>query len=373
MAPRMVEVLPLLAAAVLAVGCWDAPIRETLELDFHGDGSARATLAVGLDAPTLHGINADDPVRKRLVAKAAALEDGSDPWLKRFDVQDCPRQGGSWQRDSGDLTEYRRFMECPRADAALELLAGANLGVSLREDEGTAELAIEPLGAGPAPAADRERALAALDEWAGGLERYYAAAFALARRATERPELARDLWIVAFADDAGEPSRELAPEDAALAADLRQALDESVRILRPRTGEAETADELSRRVFDPLPARLVVTVPVEPVASSGFLRRGERRYAAPERGFYAAFARLEGRWLAADPLVARVERGRAGSETPLAVEPFCVAGFLRADAPPKQAEIRGALLAELEARTRLELTWKGPIEVEEVAPPESAP
>ena len=359
------RLLPAVAAASLAVACWDAPVRESLEIEFRADGTARTTLLVRLDSPMEHGSGPDDPVRRRLAAKAAALEDGSDPWLARFDVADCPIQGGGWERNTGDLREFRRYMECANGRAALEALAGANLSVDLDAHEDTAELSIVPVGNGPGTRADRERALAALDGWAADLERYFAAAFALAERGSARPGLSCDLWIVAFHDAAGEPSRALAAEDAALAEELSKALDETFRVLRPQAGEVETADELSRRVFDPLPARLAITVPAPPLAVAGFLPRGERRYAAPERGFYAAFARLEGRWLAADPLVARVEAGRSGGDAPLAVEPFCAVDPRRVEVPPRRSEIRAAILAELEARTPLRLTWKGPIAHEE--------
>jgi len=349
-----------LAALVLATGCWDAPVREALELEVLADGSARATLVVELDPARRYAAESEAPLRRRLERKARDLEDGSDPWLARFEVERCPRQGGAWLRDEGELVEFRRSMQCEDLAAAAEVLSGAGVAADVTVSGDEVELAIVPLGAGVATRAERERALAELERWSAQLERYLAAVFALAARAAERPDLARDLWIAGFGGSAGEPSRALPDAEAELARALDEATGDVAGVLRARAGEAETADELARRVFDPLPARLTVTLPLEPFAVEGFERRGEGRFAAPEKSLYAAFARLSGRWLAADPLVALVERGRGGGDAPVAIEPFAAGDPRRSEAPPTRLELREALLADLRAEVPLRVAWPAP-------------
>jgi hypothetical protein len=346
-----------LAALALVFGCWDAPVRESLELEVMGDGTARAVLTVELDAASRYAAETEAALRRRLERKARDLEDGSDPWLARFEVAGCPRQEGSWRRDDGELVEFRRAMHCETLAAAAEVLAGGALSVEVREVEGEVELSIVPLGGGTASRSERERALEGLERWTTDLERYLAAVFALAARAAERPELARDLWIAGFGDAAGKPSRALPGFEAELASDLDRATGEAASVLRARAGEAETADELARRAFDPLPARLTVSLPVVPLAVEGFARLGEGRFAAPEKSLYAAFVRLSGRWLAADPLIALVERGRAEGDEPIAVGPFVAGDPRRSEAPPTRLELREALLADLRSNEPLRLAW----------------
>ena len=345
-------VLPLLSA------CWDAPVRESVELEALADGTARAVLAVELDPASRYAAETEIAVRRRLERKARELEDGSDPWLARFEVEGCPRQEGGWRRDDGELVEFRRAMHCASLARAAELLAGGALAVDVIEEPGAIELSIVPLGGGDASRAERERALAELERWSGGLEPYFAAVFALAARAAERPELARDLWIAGFGGSAGEPSRNLPGLEAELAAALDRATDDVASILRARPGESESADEQVRRAFDPLPARLRVTLPRDPVEVEGFERRGEARFAAPEKSLYAAYARVSARWLGADPFVALVERGRAGGDRPIAVEPFVAADPRRTDAPPTRLELRDALLEDLRSNPALRLRWE---------------
>lgn len=347
-----------LALLLPVAGCWDAPVRESIEIEALADGTARALLTVELDPASRYSAESEEALRRRLERKARELEEGSDPWLARFEVEGCPRQEGGWRRDDGELVEFRRAMHCETLAAAAEVLAGGAMAVDVREAEDEVELSIVPLGGGAASRAERERALAELDRWAEELESYLAAVFALAARAAERPELARDLWIAGFGDSAGKPSGELPGVEAEIARALDQATGEAASVLRARPGEAESPDELARRVFDPLPARLKVFLPGEPLEVEGFERRGERGFAAPEKSLYAAFVRVSGRWLGADPLIALVERGRAGGEEPIAVEPFLAADPRLTEAPPTRLELREALLADLRSNEPLRLTWR---------------
>lgn len=347
------------AGALLLAACWDAPVRETVEVELLADGSARAELRVELDRPGEYEKEGQEPMRRRLERKARDLDSGADPWLAHFDVEGCPRQGGGWQRDEGDLVEFRRFMQCETPEQAFRVLDPAPVAIDVTTDDEVAELVLLPLGGGAAGRRDRERAEAEIDRWAGEVETYLAAAYAVAARAAARPDLAIDLWAESL-DLTEKRSRELADGDRRLARELRDAVDRVLGVLRPRPGAAETADELVRSVFDPLPARLVVRLPSAALAVEGFEERSGARYAVPERSLYATYRELAGLWLAPDLIVEHVELGRAGRHDQLSAAPFAAGDPRRAEAPPAATEIAAALRAELERREPLRLTWRAP-------------
>jgi len=352
--------------AVALSGCWDAPVRQRLELAFAADGTARAELVVALDSTSLWGGEEDVAVRSRLEREAAELEAGDDPRLLGFDLSGCSRKGGAWERLDGDLVEYRRWIECQEGAEVLDLLAGAPVAADLVVADGVAELSILRLGGGPAARAERDRALAQIDAWSEALERYYAAAWRVAAAARRHPAAAVDLWRAVFGGAAGDPERPLTASDSAVARELSEAIDEAVRVLRPAKGEERTPDERVRDVFDPLPARLTVVLPAAAIEVEGFVAAGEGRWAAPEAGLFGAFTALEGRWLDPEPLVARVVHGRTGGDAPLDVSPFLFEPR-RVERPPAAAEISAALLDRLEDRAPLRLAWPAPEPPEEGA------
>jgi hypothetical protein len=353
-------------------GCWDAPVRQRLELAFAADATARAELVVALDSTSLWSGEEETAVRARLEREAAELESGDDARSLAFDLARCSRQGGAWEKLDGDLVEYRRWTECAEAADVLDLFAGAPLAADLTVADGVAELSILRLGGGPAARAERERALAEIDAWAEKLERYYAAVWRVAAAARRRPVAAADLWRAAFEGAAGDPERELIASEAEVARELSDAIDEAVRVLRPTRGEERTPDERVRDVFDPLPARLTVVLPASATEVEGFVAAGEGRWAAPEAGLFGAFTALEGRWLDPEPLVARVVHGRSGGDAPLDVSAFLFEPR-RVERAPVAGEIAAALLDRLEDRAPLRLAWPAPEPVEDESAPEVQP
>lgn len=344
---------------LMLAGCWDAPVRQRLEVAFGADGTSKAELVIALDPLSLWSGEHEGAVRARLEREAAELESGDDGRLIAFDVAECSRQGGAWERLDGDLVEYRRWMECEEGAEALRLLAAAPVAADLVVADGVAELSILRLGGGPAARAERERALAEIDAWSAALERYYAAVWRVAGAARSRPAAAADLWRVAFGGAAGEPAGALSGAEEELAGELSDAIDEAVRVLRPAKGEERSPDERVREVFDPLPARLDITLPAGALEFEGFVATGDRRWTAPEAGLYGALAALEGRWLAREPLVARVAHGRSASEELLDVSPWRLDPRRVARAPAAD-EIAAALLERLEDRSPLRLSWPAP-------------
>ncbi len=355
--------LRLAAPAVLALvlaGCWDSPVRESMVLSFDATGGARATLAVELDSAGEWRMRERPLVERRLARKAAELESGSDPAVARLAALDCGSSGGAWERSGADLVRFEHWVECSDAVGIVDLFGDVALAVDLERAGFDHELSIVPLGGGSATRAERERTERELERWSVALERYFAAAFRLAERAEARPERARDLWIAGVGDLAGDPARPLGAADAALAEELSEALGEAFGAFNPLAGEAEALDELVRRVFDPIPARLVVELPARPSAVAGFEALSDRRFAAPDGGVLGALAQVGDRWLEPDPLRAVIGHLRSGSDDPMDVAPFAAADPRRAARPPTRIEILAALVAALEEQPELRLAWTLP-------------
>jgi len=349
----------LAAGSLLLAACWDAPVRETIEVELLADGTARAELRVALDRPSQYGEDGGAAMRRRLERKARDLESGSDPWMDHFEVEGCPVQGGAWQRDEGDLVEFRRSMHCETPVQAFRVLDPAPVAIDVEREEERVELVLLPLGGGPAGRRDRDRAEAEIDRWAGEVAAYLGAAYELAARAAGRPDLARDLWAEAMSASEERP-RALSDADRELAKAVGDAVERTFDVLRPRPGATETVDELVRSVFDPLPARLVVRLPVDAIEVEGFEERGGSRYAVPERSLYATYREVAGLWLAPDLLVEHVELGRAGRHDEISPAPFAAADPRRAERPPDADEIAATLRAVLERREPLRLAWRAP-------------
>ncbi len=349
-----------LALAGLLAGCWDAPVRESIELDLAADGSARVAFVVRLDPTSRWSTDGEEAVRRRLERVARALEAGDDARLVAFERAGCLRQGGAWERFGEDLVEFRRWMECEEAARVGELFVDSGAAFDLARFDDRMELVVTPLGGGPAARRERARTESELEQWGAALVDYYRAVHRLAGRARARPAVAADLWRIALDGAAGEPLQEVRGGDVLVAERVAKAIDAAAAILRPAAGEEMSPDERARQVFDPLPARLSVALPGPAVEVAGF-RAADGRWAAPEASLVGALFELEGRWLAPEPLLEVIRRGRAGGETWVDLGPL-LADPRRSEEPPETEAIVEALLEALERRDPLRLVWNAPAE-----------
>ena len=179
----------------------------------------------------------------------------------------------------------------------------------------------------------------------------------------ERPERARDVLAHAFPGRlGGEKLDERFPvseAEAALAESLKDAMGGMTSIFQVAEEEAFTLDELSRLVYDPLPAALTVEVPGPAEDVAGF-RRGEGNlWSAPSVGIWGAMNGLLERWVTPEPIAVLV--------TPEGLEP---SGELDIDAfaarpravkgTPTADELRAALEAGLAPPAVYRLKWRLP-------------
>jgi hypothetical protein len=156
--------------------------------------------------------------------------------------------------------------------------------------------------------------------------------------------------------------------EAVLVEAVEQGMESVSQALLVGAGEAYSLDEKSRRVYDPFPAGVTIRVPGDVVDTEGFAaaatvpasagqpRTNELR--VHELGLWSALRRLEGTWVAPDPLLAAVAHDLRGDRE----REFDLDSWLsrerRAEDTPAPAEIRRRLEEQLEPVALYRVVWR---------------
>ena len=118
---------------------------------------------------------------------------------------------------------------------------------------------------------------------------------------------------------------------------------------------AYSPEELSRLVYDPSPASILVRVPGPVLEAEGFLDQGSGILRVPTLSLWGAFTRIQDRWLSPDPVVIYYEH-LAGGKKPLALEDFLASPRSAASAP-SPAELLRALEEQLMPAAVYRVRW----------------
>lgn len=345
----------LLTAALLAGGCFDDPVHETLEIEMLPDGAAEVRLEVRFtDQFTVDR----SPAAARLRAARETLLQGWDPWTARFAGLEPESESFAWQRESGELVRLTRTARLTDPSAITQLFADSAVGAFYERGEGWASLALYPGRSDRASRAEAERVAAELALWSAEVADYLAAVEALYRYLEARPERAEPCFYVLYSDLLPEREVALYGEEEELLGDVSDGISEVGRVLALGGDEAYTLNELAHRVYDPFPAQLVVKVPGEPLEVEGFERWSGGLQVAG-LGLWEAFAALEGLWVDPDPGLAWVRHFQSDAERPFPLSAF-LAYPRRFQPAPDVAETEAALVAQLEPQPAYRVVWAMP-------------
>jgi hypothetical protein len=354
------------AAACLA--CFAPAVTEGLRLRFAPDGSLELRLVIDVRPPP------DAEGNPALVARLDRLESellaGWSPWSRRFEALAAAREGLQWHRDEGRLSRYERWAVVADPGKVVDFFADTAAQPFFQAGEAVAELSFQPRGGGGATMADRQRLEAGLAPWTEAVAAYLEAAHALWEYLERHPHRRRPLLGRLLVE--GGPGRRFAEptaEEGELLAAVEDTMGAVADALLVPPGQAESLDELARRVHDPFPARLVIEVPGQILESRGLVPAGERALATPDRSLWGAFAALEGRWVAPDPLLASVAHFRTGSDAPFDLRGFLRRPVRRAPRPPLATEVAAAVAAGLAGPDYLRVVWLAPGAAPAAAPP----
>ena len=133
--------------------------------------------------------------------------------------------------------------------------------------------------------------------------------------------------------------------------------------------EGYSLDERVRRVFHPLSAQLLVTLPAPASEVEGFdapspeeqAGEDEFAYAFPECSLLTALDALESRWLAAGPARAMLDHLRTNPDGEMDLERGVRGSVLQESAtPPGPTDVSDPLLELLRPEGAYRLVWQGP-------------
>lgn len=355
--------------ALVLAGCFEEPVRETLELHFQPNGAteqARVELEVTVLVPDEE--IESYPLRNRLEGERYRLLQGEDDWSPRFDRLDSAAHETTFEREHGVLSGIRQTAVVDVTsdpEAIGRFFSDTLVSAVYRSEDGFAELSLQPLAAGRASQRQRQRLERALDPWTEALARHFAAAAGLYAYLDEHPERAEVCLSVLLEDvlpeEDGGRRPLLLPDEEPMVEAVEETMAEAWEVLVIAAQEAYSLNEISRLVYDPFPARLRV-VPGGAVAEvEGFLEDGEGGLRVTPISLWAVLDELEGRWLSPDPLLLYV-RQSGGPDLAAGGERFDLAEILALERfyapPPRAAEIRLALETGLAPAPLYRVVWK---------------
>ncbi len=358
----------MLALAGLVVSCFEPPVAERMLLEFMSDGAARATLMIDLARPEDFESLA---TRRRIATAERELLDGTEPWLARFAGLTRGDDGTSWRRSKGALREFRRWaaLEDPRGFDAL--FADDPVDYSFSRNGDIAALEVTPTGASRATRKERQRVEGEVAEWSVAFSLYLGGVFDLERYLVDHPERRRSCWQGVFQvkgatePESGAPDSDPLPAELQLTEKLSDRLGELLAAFEIDRADGFSLDERVRKVFHPLTAQLLVTLPVAATEVEGFEAGepgdDEYGYAFPERSLLAALDALEGRWLTCGPLRAMLDHLRGSPDAAMDISKFIEAPVTKEFAtPPGATDVADPLLELLRPAGAYRLVWRVP-------------
>lgn len=298
-------VVPLLLGAD---GCFEDPVREDLHVELTARGGARLHLTTSIATldPT-DPTSANRLLADRLASERLRLLAGEDEWSRRFGRLEAASDRLVLHRQTGTLVEVERLADVDAAGDLERFFEDTLVQATYTEDDRWAELALYPLAAGRTSRRERRLLERAMDDWTGALETYFRATGTLYAHLEANPGRARACFSVLLEDvlpdgQAGDRETVLTDRERALVEAVEEAMVRAWDVLLVPADEAYSINELSRRAFDPFPARLTVSIPGTPIETEGFVLADDGTLAVPGVTLWDALRSLTGVWLAPDPL-----------------------------------------------------------------------
>jgi hypothetical protein len=352
---------PAVLLCLVVASCFDHPVREDLLLRFLPNGTVVATSTVRITADQ----DVENPaLAQRLAETRRAILDGSDAWGARFALTDPAAERFWWEKEQGELRAASRSAVIADAERLEALFADTSVGLTYTIDGGQAELTLVPGPATRATRRQREELKKTLDTWSAAIAEYLEAGADLYAHLEREPDRARTCFGLLFADLVDERMLESldqpTEEETASIERLEEAMREVVDVLLVPPRAEHSADEISRLVYDPFPARLTVKLPGPPVEVEGFQVGEDGELAVSGLGLWEALRSLEGRWLAPDPVLFYVDSFRQLKRAAIDLDAFVQEPREVAPAHdlPSPQEVRAAIEEQLRPAPVYRVSWE---------------
>jgi len=330
------------------------PVRENLEITFHGDGSVIVRVHVDL-ANDLRGA-----VKERVDSVRQEYLRENDAWATRFRRLDPVGDRYTIERHEGTLVAIEREMLI-ETDDLTEVFFDTGILATYSEHQGIAELSVY---AGESQRATREQQRLYRDlveGWGSDYVRYLRAMQRVYRYMDAQPDRA----AVLFAELIGEERQttdedELTAEEQELLDLAQTAMDRVIEVFATGEDRSYSLEELSSLVNDPFPAAVSIHPAGKVISLTGFEPdENGTLLRVPRASLWSAVDSLRGHWLSPDPLAVVVESGRDESRELPSSE--AMASLTRHVDPPRDGNV---VWEELQARmavpSTLRATWTIP-------------
>lgn len=335
----------LVAASVFffAASCANI-VHHDLTLTFDDQGE-RVTVASVTSIPTTKDSRdkaRDEHLREDILA-------GRDEWSLRFANASPEADRVTFERARGELIRAEHVARIDVADLQKIFFDVAVSAVVTRGD-GWAELAIYPGTSTRATRQQRDDSEKKLRAYSLRAVHYFEAVRSMYEYMNDNPPRARVVFDALFRDDNDPRPPLIDDKEHDLVDGVRRAIEGLTKDQDTDALEAE-AD----MVFNPLPARIVVRVPSEPLLVEGFTRGKEGALIAEPLSLLEAIASLEGRWVTPDPLAFSIRPDGGGDPEK---EAALIAAMPRQTAAViGEIEVADALVAKMRPAPRYRVRW----------------
>jgi hypothetical protein len=334
-----------LAAAVFAFAASCGTIvHHDLTLTFD-DNPERVTVTAATSIPATRDSKdraRDDHLREDILA-------GRDEWSLRFANANPESYRVILDRARGELIRAERNARIDSADVQ-KIFFDVSVSAVVTRGDGWAELAIYPGTSTRATRPQRDDAEKKLRAYSERAVRYFAAVRTMYDYMNEHSPRAKEIFAALFRDeDDGQPVL-ISAEEHDLVLNLRKALNALTE-----DDDTEQLEAEADLVYNPLPARIVVHVPGEPLAVEGFAIGKDHELVAEPPSLLQAVASLEGRWVTPDPL-AFATRPDAGND-PASEAALIAAMPRRASVVVGAIEVSDAIVQKLRPAPRYRVRW----------------
>ena len=334
----------LISAVFLFAASCGTIVHHDLTLTFD-DAGERVTIAAATSIPSTKDSrdrDRDDRLREDILA-------GRDEWSMRFANANPESYRVVLDRAHGELIQAERIARIDNADLQKVFFDVAVSAVVTRGD-GWAELAIYPGTSTRATRSQREDAEKKLKAYSERAVHYFDAVRMMYDYLNQHPPRAADLFASLYHEGENTPVPVVTDEENDLVTAVRKSIDGLTE--NDETEQLEAAADL---VYNPLPARIVVHVPSEPLLVEGFTPGKAGELVAEPPSLLEAIASLEGRWLTPDPLAFAL---RPDSGNDPVKEAALIAAMPRHAATLVGAiEVGDAIVQKLRPASRYRVRW----------------
>ncbi|MEA2166410.1 MAG: hypothetical protein QOK37_4537 [Thermoanaerobaculia bacterium] len=319
-------------------------VHHDLTLTFDERGT-RVTVAVATSIPTAKDSRdhtRDEHLREDILA-------GRDDWSLRFANASPEADRVTFERAHGELIRAEHLARIDVADLQ-KLFFDVAVSAVVTRGDGWAELAIYPGTSTRATRQQRDDAEKKLRAYSRRAVRYFDSVRVMYDYLNANPGRAKAMFITLFRD-ADDPQPPLVSDDEH---DLVEAVRKSVDGLT-KDVDREALEAEADAVFNPLPARIVVRIPGEPLIIEGFTPNNEKELIAEPLSLLQAIASLEGKWISPDPLAFSIRPGGGGDPDS---EAAIIAAMPRQTASVVgEIEVADALVQKMRPAGRYRVRW----------------